>query len=235
MLQYSGMETDIEDTGTPVKKRRFDWLHVLMFMLLAIIVAAAATYWIITAYIFPTEFKPVRLSVKEEQSLERKLDRLGGFESPRSDQGSASGDSDLTPERYSEEGANREITLSEKEFNSLIARNTDMAKQLAVDFSGDMVSARLLVPLDPDFPFLGGKTLKVKTGVEISYGNGQPVVVLRGISIMGVPLPNAWIGGIKNIDLVREFGGEPGVWKAFADGVENIHVEEGRLVMKLKE
>jgi hypothetical protein len=40
---------------------------------------------------------------------------------------------------------------------------------------------------------------------------------------------------MKNIDLVQEFGSDQGFWKAFADGVEEIQVEEGRLRIKLKE
>jgi len=39
---------------------------------------------------------------------------------------------------------------------------------------------------------------------------------------MGVPIPNAWLGGIKNIDLVKEFGADKGFWKTFSDGVENL-------------
>jgi hypothetical protein len=49
-----------------------------------------------------------------------------------------------------------------------------------------------------------------------------------------VPIPNAWLGNMKNIDLVQEFGGNKGFWKTFADGVEYIHVENGRLLIKLK-
>lgn len=51
---------------------------------------------------------------------------------------------------------------------------------------------------------------------------------------MGVPVPNAWLGGMKNIDLVKRFEAEKGFWKAFSDGVENIKVEEGLLKVKLK-
>jgi hypothetical protein len=132
-------------------------------------------------------------------------------------------------------GAAREIALSERELNALLAKNTDLARKLAIDLSGDLVSARLLVPVDPDFPILGGQTLKVRAGVEVAYRTGKPVVILKGVSLMGVPLPNAWIGGLKNIDLVQEFGAEEGFWKSFAAGVDDIHVEEGRLVIKLKE
>jgi hypothetical protein len=52
---------------------------------------------------------------------------------------------------------------------------------------------------------------------------------------MGIPVPNAWLGNLKNIDLVQEFGGDQGFWKAFADGVEHIQVQNGQMVIKLKE
>jgi hypothetical protein len=52
---------------------------------------------------------------------------------------------------------------------------------------------------------------------------------------MGIPVPNAWLGGIKNIDLVDKFGTEKGFWKTLSDGVEDIKVEKGLLKIKLKE
>jgi hypothetical protein len=63
---------------------------------------------------------------------------------------------------------------------------------------------------------------------------GRPVVILKGVSLWGVPLPNAWLGYNKNIDLIKEYG-DRGFWKAFADGVEEIEVKEGKLRIKLKE
>jgi hypothetical protein len=224
--------------------RRLDRLHIVLIVLLTLVVGAAAGIWWVRAYVFPSELTPVRLSEKEERVLTSKLDRLESLQTgrrsgaaPAGEPGSAAGEAlpPLEPEPYTEAGARREVVLSEKEVNALLARNTDLARRLAIDLSGNLLSARLLVPLDPDFPILGGETLKVRAGVELAYRQGKPVVVLKGISVMGVPLPNAWIGGIKNIDLVQEFGGQEGFWKSFADGVEDIHVEEGRLLIKLKE
>jgi hypothetical protein len=125
--------------------------------------------------------------------------------------------------------------LSEREINGMIAQNTDLARKMVVDFANDLVSVKLLIPLDPDFPIMGGKTLKVRAGTELAFRGGRPVVILRGISVMGVPLPNAWLGGLKNIDLVEVFGAEPGFWKGFSDGVAAIEVREGNLRIVLKE
>jgi hypothetical protein len=227
-----------DDTTNPeVKQGRFDWLHVSLLVLLTILVTVIATVWVVKVYLFPSEFKPVTLSQKEEQVLERKLDWLGGF-SPGHQTPTTRDNTrlpPLEPEAYSEKDAKREVHFSEKEINALLAKNTDLAHKLAIDLSDDLVSAKLLIPVDPDFPVLGGKIIRARAGVELAYQNARPVVVLKGISIMGVPLPNAWMGGIKNVDLISEFGENKGFWKAFADGVDYIEVEDGKLTVKLKE
>ena len=82
---------------------------------------------------------------------------------------------------------------------------------------------------------MGGQILKVRAGMELAYRDNRPVVILKGISVMGVPIPNAWLGGMKNIDLVEHYGNETGFWKAFADGVDNIEIEDGRVTLLLKE
>ena len=47
------------------------------------------------------------------------------------------------------------------------------------------------------------------------------------------PSPNAWLGNLKNVDLVKEFGGDEGFWKSFSDGVENIQSSYRRRSLKL--
>jgi flagellar basal body-associated protein FliL len=231
------METDTQNKNNQDRKG-IRWTHILLLMLVMMIITIGITVWVVKSYIFPSEFTPVTLSTKEERILDAKLEKLDSFQAGKAGkqierktgQGQA-----LEPEAYSEKGANRNISLSEKEVNSLLAKNTDLARKLAIDLSDDLVSAKLLVPVDEDFPIMGGQILKVRAGVEIAYRNSKPIVVIKGVSIMGVPLPNAWIGGIKNIDLVREFGGQEGFWKSFSDGVENINVKDGQLNIKLKE
>ena len=218
------------------------WTHVLLIVLLTIGLTAGITYWVVRTYVYARDFTPVVLKPEERRILDEKLRQIGytpdtGSPALPSAPARSEFDSDgrLKPEPYSEEGASREVKFSERELNALLASNTDMARRLAIDLSDKLVSARLLVPVDPDFPVLGGKTVRVNAGVEMAYANGRPIVILKGVSVMGVPVPSAWLGGLKNIDLVREFGDRQGFWQAFADGVDEIKVDEGQLVVKLKE
>ena len=212
--------------------RRFGCLHLLLAAAVAAILAAIAAFLVARLIFFPAAFKPVELSAREEQALQVKLDRLD-FAAPAA--AGATPGAAAEPEAYSEAGADRTIRFTEKEINALLAKNTDWADKLAIDFSENLISAKLLVPLDEDFPILGGKTLRVKAGATFRYEDGRPALLLRGVSVMGVPLPNAWLGGMKNIDVIGEFGGDAGFWKSFADGIEALRVEEGRVELTLKE
>jgi len=220
--------------------RRFSIWQLSTFILLAILLTLLAV-WILNTVLLPSEFKPVTLNNKEQQVLDDKLQRFERFKTQSDRRASRSRpftsqtDDVLSPEPYTEEGASREIRLSEKELNALLAKNTDLASRLAIDLSDNLASAKLLVHLDEEFPLFGGNTVKLTAGAELAYATGKPIVKLRGVSVWGVPIPNAWLGGIKNVDLIQEFGQEPGFWKAFADGVEAIEVKQGHLLIKLKE
>ncbi|MEW8051062.1 MAG: hypothetical protein AB2792_14210 [Candidatus Thiodiazotropha sp.] len=234
------MTTGTEQLESPAGQGGLRGIHILWIVLATILLTAAVTYWVVRTYIYAKDFTPVQLTPAEQQVLDEKLQQLGYQPKPvsGSDTQSRQKESDeqwLRPERYNEKGARREVFFSERELNAMVANNQDLARKLAIDLGDDLVSARLLVPVDRDFPILGGKTLRVSTGVEMAFRDAKPVVILKGVSIMGVPIPNAWLGGIKNIDLISEFGDERGFWSGFAKGVEDIRVEEGQLKIKLKE
>jgi hypothetical protein len=203
-------------------------------VVITIFITVSIGYWLVTSYLFPTSFTPVVLSAKDQQGLQQKLERLG-VSTGSAAQKTSGTQKNLEPEAYSEAGASRDIDFSEKEFNALLAKNTDLADKLVFDFSDNLASAKLLVKLDPDFPVLGGKTLKVTAGMEIKLANGKPSAILKGVSVWGVPIPNAWLGNLKNTDLNKEFGEAGGFWQAINEGVEEIDVRDGKLHIKLKE
>lgn len=213
---------------------------MLACVVLAILVTAVASDWFMRMYIYAADFRPVALSIEEQSKLDQKLRTLGldpkellpaAQRSP--DQFDSSGR--LLPEPYAEDAASRTIKLNERELNALLASNASLAKRLAIDLSANLASAKILLPVDPDMPILGGKTIRVSAGLELDYHDKQPVVILRGVSVMGVPVPNAWLGNLKNVDLVQQFGGSPGLWQSFAAGVDGVQIKDGEITISLKQ
>jgi hypothetical protein len=198
-------------------------------VVITVVLTLGIGYWAFTSYLFPIAFKPVYLNDREQQHLDEKIERLSG------DRPAPATGKPPQAEPYRETGASREIYFSEKELNALLANNTDLASKLAIDLSDNLASAKLLLPLDPEFPILGGKTLKVTAGMELDLVDGTPRAVLKGVSVWGVPLPNAWLGNMKNTDLIAEFGEAGGFWQAMKEGVDEIEVREGKLRIRLKE
>lgn len=227
-------------------KRSPGCLSIIGLILLTALITVGATLWVINNQWFSKNFTPVELSASEDNILAGKLEAISNFgATPDTDKEQSStvfitndkeatpASDNMEPEIYFEDDSKRRIELTERELNALLAKNTDMAEQLVIDLSDNAASVKLLIDLDPDFPFLGGKTLKVSSGADLSYSGDRPVVILKGVSVWGVPIPNAWLGGLKNIDLVSEFGGGDGFWKSFADGIEDIRVEDQKLLIQL--
>lgn len=221
---------DTVQTLPEPRARRFSGWQVVGIVALVVVVTALVTAFVVKRYLLPDEFRPVELSQKEERVLAQKLERIGLEAGAATRPGEP-----LTAEPYSEDGASRDVYFGERELNALLARNTNLADRVAIDLSRNLASAKMLVPLAEDFPVLGGQTLRVTAGVEMAFRAERPVIVLKGVSVMGVPVPNAWLGNLKNVDLVREFGGDEGFWKTFAAGVELIEVSDGRLHVRLRE
>jgi len=239
-------ETTAHPPHNAPRRSGFSGKQVLLFIFLAILVTAGITYWLIRSYVYASDFKPVELSQKEQVKLDDKLRSVGVNPeqflpgAKRDNQALSNAiqrdaDGTLVPEEYSEAGASRVVNFSERELNAMLAKNSDLAKRFAVDLSENLASAKLLVPFEPDFPVLGGKTLRVNAGLELDYRDAQPVVILRGVSVMGVPIPNAWLGNLKNVDLVNQFGTTEGFWKSFSDGIEVIEINDGKLHIEFKE
>jgi len=194
-------------------------------VVISVAVTLVTVYWLARVYLFPGTFSPVSLNPAEQQRLDRKLAGLGI---------APSATDTLRPESYLEDDARRDISFSERELNALLARNTDLAERMVIDLSHDLASVKLLVPLDPDLPFVGGKTLKVSAGLELRIQGDRPRAILKGVSVWGVPLPNAWLGNMKNIDLLQAYGRAGGFWQAVRDGVEELEIRDGSLHIRLK-
>jgi hypothetical protein len=200
---------------------------------LVLLAAAVLIVVWIRQNVYASKFTPVTLTPKENVVLQDKLARLRQ-EEPVSVPFESVPGKPLSPEPYTE-GANRQIQLSERELNGLIAGTPDIARKVAIDLSDDLISVKLLLPVEDEVPVLGGKTFRIHLGLAVRYEEEKPYIALKGVSLGGIPLPNAWLGYLKNVNLVGEFESGDGFWKIFSGGVRSIEVRQGRMRITLKE
>ena len=224
------------DNGVPKKRR--GGMHVLRTVSIVLFVTVIIVAGWVRYNLYASLLRPATLTVKEQNILDSKLSILrkphnakekhpGGNMPVTSDR--------LKPVPYTEEGARREISLTEKELNAIIARNPEMARRVAIDLSEGLVSIQLIIPVHDQVILFGGTTLRIHMGILLGFENNKPVVGLKGVSLGGIPLPNAWLGYLKGKNLVEEFASEGGFWELFSEGVRDIKVKEGHILIALKE
>ena len=212
---------------------------LIILLVIMLVLIAAGGFWVWQNF-YARPFTPVELTNPEKKKLKFKLFALeqsakkSGNQQKNTGETIVYGEGKLKPEQYSEKNASREIFLTERELNSFI-KDPGVAKNVAVDLSDDQLSVKVLLPLDDEFPILGGKTIKLHMGTTLAYSNNNLLVVMNGISVGGVPVPSAWWGGIKNKNLVEYFGGNNGFWDTLSAGISDFRITDGKLYVKLKE
>ncbi len=222
--------------------RPFGCLAITGLLLLVVLASVLITLWVARTWLFPPPLEPVVLDAREQTELETKLRSLTGAPPPTiGDEAEATGNGEdtaadtLQPEAYAERPQDRVIHFTQRELNALVARNPDLADRFALHLSDGLLSATLLITLPPDLPLFAGQTVKVATGLQLRHEQGRPILSVEGVSLMGVPLPSAWLGGIKGRDLVALYGSDGGFWQAFGEGVRDLRIEQGRLRVELAE
>jgi len=223
--------------NTPPKKPRgcMRLLGTLAIVCTVIIIIIAG--WV-KYNIYASPLRPTTLTAQEEKLLDSKLTVLTGSDNLREefrDSTISEASDGLAPAPYTEAGARREISLTEKELNGLIAHNPEMARKVAIDLSEGLVSIQMIIPVDDQVFLFGGKTIRIHMGILLGFEQNRPVVSLKGVSLGGIPLPNAWLGYLKGKNLVEEFGSKEGFWQLFSEGVRDITVKEGHILIALKE
>lgn len=190
-------------------------LLALTVIITVIVTLAAARIWL-----FQPDVSPVVLDTREEARLEDKLKILE--EASR-------------PGEYSESPEDRVLYLTQRELNAIVARDPALAGRLFFHLSDAKISATLLVDIPEDMPVFAGRRVEVATGLEVEYAHGRLSLIVEGISLMGVPLPSAWLGGLKGRDLLELEGPGGDLARLLGQGVQDLQVKDGRLRIELAE
>jgi hypothetical protein len=223
----------------------------LLALLLVVVATIVITFWWIQRPI-----KPVVLSPMEKATVDAKLQRLdGGNAASRTPTAgtrtpASSNPETRSPAPSSTHGSSAEddpgrlrvylpgskvLKLSEREVNGLLNLNTDLGKAVRLEFAQDAINAYLAVRIPDDFPIGGGKMFRARGRFRLSLGNGgAPYAILEDVTVFGLSLPKAWLGGIKGENLIGDTVGGPNRSKVLR-GIKSLRVEPGELVLEVED
>lgn len=225
--------TAVGSVSPPAPKRR-NWLLLgcggLIALLLAIILTVVITIWWLGRPI-----KPVVLSAAEKQTVEEKLNQLSGTPADKSRAALKSEDkAKPEPDRIYIPGS-KELRLTEREINGLLNENTDLGKSVRLEFGRDAINAYVATPIPDDVPVMGGKMFKARGRFRLSVGNGgEPYAILEDVTVFGLSLPKAWLGGLKGENLLGDAVGKRNGVPVFK-GIKSLRIEPGALVIEVAE
>ena len=125
--------------------------------------------------------------------------------------------------------------LTEREINGLLNANTDLGKSVRLEFAQDAVNAYVAVRIPEDFPVGGGKMFRARGRFRVSLGNGgAPYAILEDVTVFGLSLPKAWLGGLKGENLIGQAMGERN-GSPILRGIKSLRVEPGALVLEVED
>jgi hypothetical protein len=212
----------------------------VLAVLLLIVAAVAITLWWMQRPI-----KPVVLSAQEKVTVDEKLRYVEEPKVSRPPDRTATSGNPPAPaiagtqpnpaEDRPYVPGSKVLKLTEREINGLLNQNTDLGNSVRLEFDQDAVNAYVAVPIPKDFPVAGGKMFRARGRFRVSLGNGgTPYAILEDVTVFGLSLPKAWLGGIKGENLLGDAVGQQNgapAWK----GIKSLRVEPGALVIEVED
>lgn len=220
-------------------------LCVLAGLILLLLISVGIYYW----YNFHGRIKPTALSQSEQVILSEKLEAVTGERIEiHADGLEGAGEAGVITRHdgkpvdvdddqiYAED--RRTLILTEREINGFLHHNTDLAERIHVELGTDTITAKTITHFQPETPMVGGMTLRVNfiLGAYLD-ADGKLALEVRDVSAGGVPIPNAWLGDIKNKNLI-DLGDNPegsGILQKLAEGIADFKVENGQIRIRLNE
>jgi len=233
------MEPETSDPSEPGKSRRPLLFGCGAFLLVLVLIAAAvaATLWWSQRPI-----RPVVLSAQEKATVAGKIKEIEGGTMPLNPGvstlpaavppsvpvGGSVAPAPADPRTYVP--GSKVLRLTEREVNGLLNQNTDFGDRVHFEFSKDAINAYLAIPIPQDFPIGAGTIFRMRGRFRVSIGGeGKPYAVLEDVTIFGLSLPKAWLGGIKGENLLGDALGGGSV----VEGIKSLKVEPGALVLEV--
>lgn len=187
-------------------------------------ITAAATAWWVKHNIYASPIQPVSLTQTEQQTLDAKLQVLENTPSP-------------TAPAASPGEQERTLVITAKEINAYLASQS-LGETVKIDLGRDSISATVLVPVPQDagLPLVSGTTLRLSLSLAARMNADKKVAIeLRDVRVGGVPLPNAWLGDLKGVNLTDENLQKDPALQRFLAGIQSLNIAPEGLRVVLAE
>lgn len=194
-----------------VSWKKAAWI-IFAALLLGAGLSAAASLWWVRHNFYASAMRPVSLSAGEQNALDAKLETLGGT-APAVVEAVAGSDE-------------RTLWISAKEINAFLAKQ-GLGESFRVSLAKDSLDVTMIAPIPADsgVPLLAGTTLRVKMSMILALDDaGEGRCVIQDVRVGGVPLPNAWLGDLKGINLVEKTVDQDPVMRRFWEGVREAQI-----------
>lgn len=218
----------LSSSVTPTLPKRSFWRHPLVITLcvllgLAGVAAAAAGIWWKSNF-DPAPFKPVALTTQEQAAFDQKLAAFTG---------NAPAAPVPAPVTDLEK---RTLVITEKEVNAWLAKN-ELGENVQVRFKNGKITGAIILELPEDFPVLAGQKIKASLALvaHLNDASRDLALLVDDVTVGGMPLPNAWVGDIKGLNLVDESAHKDPAMEKFLKGIRQFEIQDGLAVVKLNE
>jgi len=214
----------MNEQPAPVSSWKKPALIFTAIILTCCLLTSVSTIWWVKHNLYASPLHPVQLSQTETTALNAKLAQLELAEEVAPQDAPVPTSPDP-----------RAISLTSKEINAFLA-NQGIGEQLKLDITRNRLAANFLLPIDENAPLFAGTTLRVRLALSaLMDDSGKLVVKVDDVSLGGIPLPNAWLGDIKGLDLITgDIGSDPAVQR-FVAGIKEFRLENGRVHIVLNE
>lgn len=212
----------------PAPRRGRLLLTLLATFLAGGLIAGGGAYWWFKRHLDARALEPVRLAEAEARAFEAKLQTLA-----------AAGESVATPgsEPGSATADERTLQISGREINAFLAER-GLGENIRVELARDLLHIAMIVPIPADsgLPLLAGANLRLRFSLDAACDpQAGPRFAIRDVRLGGVPLPDAWLGGIKGLNWVdQNLNQDPGVQR-FLSGIQDLEVRPEGIRLRLRE
>ncbi len=205
------------------------WKTIILITLgvfvLGIGIATATTAWWVKKNIYASPIQPVSLTASEQQALEAKLQVLETSAAPQAQPAVSPGEQERT------------LVITAKEINAYLAQQ-NLGDTVTVDLGNGSLAATMIVPIPADsgLPLLSGTTLRLRLALAAAMDENKKLAVkVTDVRLGGVPMPNAWLGDVKGVNLVGEnLEKDPALQRFFA-GIQEMEIRPDGLRVVLNE